>query len=143
MNETSYIGLHELAEKHPMFSFDDKDMVRYEMVREWIITKQSAEQIAEKYNYSRSRIHVNAKRIEEEGLAGILNKKRGPKEPTKVTAEIEKLVLNIRKKEDKSIDEIAKDLKEKHGISVSAKAVDIVLTKHKIPKKKRGRKPNK
>lgn len=142
MDEMSYIGLHRLAEMHPMFSFDDKDMVRYEMVREWLVTNQSAEQVAEKYNYSRSRIHVNAKRIEEVGLAGILDKKRGPKEPTKATVEIEKLVLNIRKKENKSIDEIAKDLKEKHGISISMKTVDIILSKHKIPKKNRGRKPN-
>ncbi len=141
MDSTSYIGLHELIKMHPIFNIEDKEMVRYEMIREWVATDQSAEKVAEKYGYTRSRVHVNAKRIEKEGLAGVFNRRCGPKKPRKVTPEIEKLVIQIRKKENKSIDEIVKDLKEKHEISISMKTVDNILTKHKIPKKNRGRKP--
>ena len=141
MEKTAYVGLHELTKKHPMFSFEDKAIVRYEMVREWIATDQSANVVAKKYGYTRTRVHVNAKRIEEEGIAGVIDKKPGPKEPTKATPEVEQLVIQIRRRDKKAIDEIAKELKEKYGISLSPRSVDTILTKNKLPKKNRGRKP--
>lgn len=124
-----------------MFSFEDTNMVRYEMVREWIATDQTAEQVVKKYGYTRSRLYVNSRRIQEEGVSGVIDKKRGPKGPTKATPDVQRLIINIRKRDGKAVDEIAKELKEKHGVSISMKTVDTILSQHKISKKKRGRKP--
>lgn len=107
------------------FNPEDKAQVRYEMLREAETTDKTVEETARKYGYSRARYYVYKRRFEKEGLLGLFDKKRGPKEPHKVKGKLWEKIVELRS-EEKNIYRITDELKEM-GYEVSAKSVERVV----------------
>lgn len=137
---TAYIGLNELKHIDPAFDTDDKVLIRYEMVREYLVGPQSGEKIAIRCGYSPTQLYMWAKRFSEKGILGLVDEKTGPKGPIKATEDMEQRILQLREQQDLTITEISAVLKEE-GTPLGPTTVDKVLTKNGVAKKKRGRKP--
>ena len=135
-----YIGYKELQSMNAFIKKDDKVLRRYEMIREQIVTKTSIEKVSKKYGYSSRHFYWCRKRFQESGLVGLVDRPPGPKNPYKIKPDIEKEILELRKKK-LSIYEISEELK-KENKGITPKSVDNILNKHHKSKKKRGRKPN-
>jgi hypothetical protein len=137
----SYIGYDQLKIQSDLINEDDKALLRYEMLREQIVTKENIESVSERYGYSSRHFFWCRDRFREYGLVGLVDKPPGPKRPHKIKPDVERKILYYRKK-NLSIYDVSDELK-KDGIDITPKSVDNVLNKHHKPKKKRGRKPNK
>ena len=138
-----YIDIGQLRRKHPSFDKEDTVLTRYEMVREYRATDINVSDLCLKFGTSQRQFHTFRARFEEEGILGLADRKSGPKGSWKITPEVEELILKIRRTENLNINEISQVLLERHQIEVSPSAIDEVLTKHGMMKKKRGRKPKK
>ena len=134
----TYIGFEELQSMSDLITEDDKVLLRYEMLREQIVTKATIKSVSNKYGYNPRHFYWCRNRFKERGIFGLVDREPGPKNPHKVTPEVERKILHFRKK-DLSIYEIADEL-ERQNVKITPKSVDVVLNKHHKPKKKRGRK---
>ena len=139
--KSNYIGYEQLRSGSNLIKEDDKVLLRYEMIREQIVTKASISSISQKYGYSPRHFYWCRERFQEDGIIGLVDRAPGPKKPHKIKPDIEKKILNLRKKK-LSIYSISDELK-RENIKITPKSVDNVLNKHHKPKKNRGRKPNK
>ena len=137
----AYIGFEELRNISDLISQEDKVLRRYEMLREQMVTKATITSISQKYGYNPRHFYWCRDRFEKSGIVGLVDRNPGPNNPHKITPEVEKKILHLRKK-DLSIYEIADEL-SKRNVEITPKSIDIVLNKHHKPKKKRGRKPQK
>lgn len=138
---STYIGYKELQSLTNLIKKEDKVLLRYEMLREQIATKASIESISQKYGYNPRHFYWCRNRFQENGIAGLVERRPGPKNPHKIKPNIEKRILELRKK-NLSIYEISDQL-EKQNLKLTPKSVDNVLNKHHKSKKNRGRKPGK
>lgn len=70
--------------------FDPRDQlqVRYEMLRSHLVDSQAVVRICQRYGISRQTFYNVQERFLNEGSAGLLAKKPGPKGPSKLTAEV-------------------------------------------------------
>lgn len=118
------------------FKREDKVQMRYEMLREAETTDKTIEETAEKYGYSRARYYIYRRRYEEEGMLGLQDRKRGPKEPHKVKGELWEKIVELRS-EGKNIYRITGELKEM-GHDISAKSVERVVNAEGMRLKKNG-----
>jgi len=66
----------------------DKVQVKYEMLRAHALDGVSAAGAARTHGYSRAAFYVVAAAFAEQGMAGLLDERRGRKGPTKLTPEI-------------------------------------------------------
>ena len=138
--QSSYVGYKQLQNINDLIKKDDKVLLRYEMLREQIVTKATIASVSRKYGYNPRHFYWCRNRFQEYGILGLVDKRPGPKRSYKIKPEIEKKILLLRKK-DLSIYDISDELK-KEDIDITPKSVDNVLNKHHKPKKNRGRKAN-
>jgi len=137
-SEREYVGLKEL-EKIDMMTLDDKVQRVYEMLREYAVTGCTVTKVCREYRYSRTTFYEYYNRLsEEKSLLALADRPRGPKNPSKVTKQVEDRIVEIRKIDpSKSIYDIADQL-EKEGITISHMSVNRVLKKRAFPDLKRG-----
>jgi transposase-like protein len=140
-NPPEYIEYETLKEMSDLFKEEDKILQKYEMLREQIATRATVKSVSEKFGYNPRHFYWCRRRFREEGILGLVDKQPGPKKPYKIKPNIEKRILQLRKK-DLSIYEISDELK-KENIEITPKSVDTILNKHHKPKKNRGRKSKK
>jgi transposase len=71
-------------------SFDPRDLVqvRYEMLRRHLVDGQPVAGVARTFGMSRQMFYLLARAFREEGLPGLLPRKRGPKRARKATDEV-------------------------------------------------------
>jgi transposase len=72
----------------PFFFAWDKVQVKYEMLRAHAVEGCSVTDAAAAHGYSRAEFYLVAAGFEEAGMTGLLEKPRGRKGPTKLTAEV-------------------------------------------------------
>jgi len=133
-----YVGLKQL-EKIDMMALNDKVQRVYEMLREYAVTGCSVTEVSREYGYSRTTFYEYYHRLNEErSLLALADRPRGPKNPSKVTKEVEDRIVEIRKTDpSKSIYDIA-DQVGKEGIAISHMSVSRVLKKRAFPDSGRG-----
>jgi transposase len=122
----------------PQFSgdefFDPRDTVqiRYEMVRRVEVERDPVSATARAFGCSRPTFYHARKSLQEEGLGGLVPKKRGPRRGHKMKGEVLSAVL-LAKEEDPglSAEELAEMVLSRFGVSVHPRTVRRALSPRK------------
>jgi len=127
--------------RNPFFKKEDTAVIKYEMLRMEATTKKPVTQVCKDFSYTRKTFYDAKARYENEGMAGLLERVRGHKNPLKVTDQIEDLVLSIKRErlndpkfKNSHLYEVLKEECAARGIplSISQKTVDRILLKHNL-----------
>ncbi|MGH9382249.1 MAG: helix-turn-helix domain-containing protein [Thermoanaerobaculia bacterium] len=110
------------------FDAEDKLQVKYEMLRSHQVDRVPVSRAAALFGYSRQAYYQIQRGFEREGVAGLWEKKRGRKGPTKCTPEI--VAFLVRQKQaapELSGRELAERLREEKGVEVHRRTVEKIV----------------
>jgi transposase len=132
--------------KDPLFLehtnfFDPCDnlQIRYEMLRSHLIESDSVVGVCRRFGLSRQSFYTLQEKFKQEGSAGLLPKRPGPRAPSKLTAEVLEFVLQSLQADEKiATVEIKSQIQQKFGISLHRRTIE-KLCKDLSLKKNSGR----
>lgn len=118
--------------KDPLFLehanfFDPCDnlQIRYEMLRSHLIESDSVVGVCRRFGLSRQSFYTLQEKFKQEGSAGLLPKKPGPRGPSKLTAEVLEFVLqSLRTDEKIAMVELKSQIQQKFGISLHRRTIE-------------------
>lgn len=118
--------------KDPLFLehahfFDPCDnlQIRYEMLRSHLIESDSVVGVCRRFGISRQSFYTLQEKFKQEGTAGLLPRKPGPRGPTKLTAEVLEFVLQSLQADEKiAVVEIKSQIQQKFGVSLHRRTVE-------------------
>lgn len=112
--------------------FDPRDLVqvKYEMVRRVEVEGSAVTRVVADFGFSRPTFYESRKAVEEQGLAGLLPKKRGPRSGHKVTAEVLSFLVTARQ-EEPGVDaaELARRVAARFGRDIHPRTVQRALAR--------------
>lgn len=114
--------------------FDPQDLiqVKYEMLRRVQKEEMPISTVAASFGVSRPAFYKAQQDFAREGLAGLMARRRGPKEGHKVTAEVLAFVEQIRAQEPSvTTPELLRKIQKKFGLQVHRRTVERALTSAK------------
>lgn len=123
---------HELFHNSDFFDPEDLLQVKYEMLRQVEIDRQSVSASAKAFGFSRPSFYQNQSAFQQAGLAGLLPAKRGPRSGHKLTTEVMEF-LNRSQAADASLShsQLAEAVRERFGLSVHPRSIDRQLRRQK------------
>ena len=137
-----FLAAHQALHPHPeriadaMFQqsgfFDPRDLVqvRYELLRHHLVDKQPVTEIIRDFGVSRQMFYVLLRMFQQEGLAGLLPRKRGPKSADKCTEAIVAFVAARRKESPgRSTKELVEDVGKKFGVQLHPRTLERRLSR--------------
>jgi transposase len=142
----SHGALHPHPERvrDPLFQgsafFDPRDLVqvRYESLRRHLVDGQAVAAVARAFGMSRQMFYLLARDFREEGLIGLLPRKRGPKGARKGTDEILAYVAGCRTgSPGRSTRELIDDVHREFGVRLHPRTLERGLARR--GKKRRAR----
>ena len=107
--------------------FDPRDLVqvRYELLRHHLVERQPVTEIIRDFGISRQMFYVLLRIFQQEGLAGLLPRKRGPKGAHKCTDAIVAFVAARREESPgRSTKELAEDVGSKFGVRLHPRTLE-------------------
>jgi transposase len=107
--------------------FDPRDLVqvRYELLRRHLVDKQPVTELIRDFGISRQMFYVLLRMFQQEGLAGLLPRKRGPKSAHKCTDAILAFVVARREESPgRSAKELAEDVGRKFGVQLHPRTLE-------------------
>lgn len=117
----------------------DNFQIRYEMLRSHLIESDSVVGVCRRFGLSRQSFYTLEEKFKQEGSAGLLPKKPGPRAPSKLTAEVLEFVLQSLQADEKiAMVELKSQIQQKFGISLHRRTVE-KLCKDLSLKKNSGR----
>ncbi|MBA7670059.1 hypothetical protein ES703_78202 [subsurface metagenome] len=122
----------ELFQKHDFFDPCDLIQVKYEMIRRvekdgWTISKA-----ANVFGFSRLSFYKIKQLLGQEGLWGLIPRKRGPKGAYKLTDKVMEFVESCMKNNDTlRAPELGELIKEHFGFSVHSRSIERALERKK------------
>jgi transposase len=121
----------------PLFAedsfFDPRDLVqvKYEMLRRVERERHSVTGAATAFGFSRPSFYQALSAFEENGLAGLVPHKRGPRQAHKLTDEVLTFIVETRRKEPPIRSaELARLIEERFGIKVHPRSIERSLLRH-------------
>ena len=120
--------------------FDPRDLVqvRYEMLRRHLVDGQPVASVARTFGMSRQMFYLLARAFREEGLSGLLPRKRGPKRARKGTDEILAYVVGLRAgSPGRPTRELVDDVRREFGVRLHPRTLERGLARR--GKKRRAR----
>jgi transposase len=112
--------------------FDPRDIVqvRYEMLRRVQTDEAPVTQAAAEFGFSRPTFYETQANFDQAGIAGLVPRKRGPRGPHKLSAEVLEF-LQARVEPDQPIRarKLARDLLEQMGLEVHPRTIERVLSR--------------
>ena len=132
LNPRSQDVQHEVFRNSSFFDPEDLVQVKYEMLRQVGIDRQSISASAEAFGFSRPSFYQAQSAFQQAGLAGLLPEKRGPRSGHKLTAEVMEFVSQA-KAADASLshEQLAQAVLEQFGLSGHPRSVDRQLRRQK------------
>ncbi len=113
--------------------FDPRDLVqvKYEMLRRVQADGNSITDAAVAFGFSRPSFYQAQAAFEQDGLAGLVPRKRGPKQAHKLTDEVLAFIREARQN-DSSIQagELARLIHQRFGITVHPRSIQRALLRH-------------
>ena len=112
--------------------FDPRDLVqvRYEMLRRHLVERQSVTEIIRDFGVSRQMFYVLLRMFQQDGLAGLLPRKRGPKAAHKCTAAVDAFIAACRKESPgRPIKELAEEVRTKFGVQLHPRTLERHLSR--------------
>ena len=121
----------------PLFAtdsfFDPRDLVqvKYEMLRRVQAEGKSVTDAADAFGFSRPSFYQAQSAFQQDGLAGLVPHKRGPKQAHKLTDEVLTFIGETRQK-DPSVRaaELARLVHERFGTTVHPRSIERSLLRH-------------
>jgi transposase len=113
--------------------FDARDLVqvKYEMLRRVRTDGQSVTDAAANFGFSRPSFYQAQSAFEQDGLAGLVPHKRGPRQAHKLTDEILTFIGEAREKEASiRLPDLAERIQERFGIKVHPRSIERSLLRH-------------
>lgn len=126
----------ELLEKSPFFDANDLMQMKYEMLRSVSVDQQSVADAAHIFGLSRVAYYHAQEQYQKHGLAGLLPRRRGPKQPHKFTAEvlsfIEEQLAAAGQRPDWNL--LSKQIADRFGINTHPRSVERAVKQKKMAK---------
>jgi transposase len=113
--------------------FDPRDLVqvKYEMLRRVQAEGQSVTDASANFGFSRPSFYQALSAFEQDGLAGLVPHKRGPKQAHKLTHEVLTFIGEVRQKEPPvRLPDLVKLIQERFGIRVHPRSIERSLLRH-------------
>ena len=113
--------------------FDRRDLVqvKYEMLRRVQAEGQSVTDASANFGFSRPSFYQALSAFEQDGLAGLVPHKRGPKQAHKLTEEVLAFIGEMRQKEPSvRLPDLVKLIQERFGIRVHPRSIERSLLRH-------------
>ena len=136
LREHGSLNPHPEAVEDPAFAdsefFDPDDLVqvKYEMLRRVRVDKQPVSHAAAEYGLSRPAFYQARAGFEREGIAGLFPKKRGPKGPSKLSAEIVDFLVKTRQADDGvKVAQLVSKVHQRFGVSVHRRSIERALAR--------------
>jgi len=110
--------------------FDPRDLVqvKYEMLRKVRVDKRPVTETTQNFGFSRPSFYEAQGAFEQEGLIGLVPKKRGPQSRHKVSEEILHFIEGLFKDEGRlSMVEVARRVEERLGIKIHPSSFERAL----------------
>ena len=122
----------ELFLKHDFFDAQDLVQVKYEMIRRVQKDEWTVEKAIKAFGFSRPTFYETQKAIEQDGVAGLVPQKKGPKEGHKLTNERMKYVEQLLSRKDPpGVPEIMVRIEERFGITVHRRSMERAINRWK------------
>jgi len=113
--------------------FDPRDLVqvKYEMLRRVRTEGQSVTDAASNFGFSRPSFYQTQSAFDQNGLAGLVPHKRGPKQAHKLTEEVITFIGEVRQKEPSiRLPDLVNRIEERIGIKVHPRSIERRLLRH-------------
>ncbi len=113
--------------------FDPRDLVqvKYEMLRRVQTEGQSVTDASANFGFSRPSFYQALSGFEQDGLAGLVPRKRGPKQAHKLTEEVLTFIGEVRQKEPSvRLPDLVKLIQERFGTKVHPRSIERSLLRH-------------
>lgn len=131
-NEHGHLVVSPLFQQSDFFDPLDKVQVKYEMLRAALVDMVAVSHASQQFGYSRESFYTAADLLRDRGVVGLVDGKRGPKQPRKLGAEAQQFLENeIAKNPAMSAGELAKRLAEELSINVHRRSVERFRREHK------------
>ena len=119
----------EIFSKSNFFDAHDLVQVKYEMLRAVVQERRDVSSTAEAFGFSRVSFYQIKSDFDENGIAGLLPKKRGPKGSRKVNQRDIEFAQNLVGTHTKA--QIIMRLKEERGVEISKRTLERQLSEKK------------
>jgi len=119
--------------------FDRRDLVqvRYELLRRHLVEARPVTEIIRDFGVSRQMFYVLLRMFQQEGLSGLLPRKRGPRGAHKCSAAIVAFVASRREElPGRSTQELAEDVAGKFGVQLHPRTLERQLSRQKKKRRK-------
>jgi transposase len=121
----------ELFLQEEFFDPHDLVQVKYEMLRRVQAEGQSVTNASANFGFSRPSFYQALSAFEQDGLAGLVPHKRGPKQAHKLTQEVLTFIGEMRQKEPSvRLPDLVKLIQERFGIRVHPRSIERSLLRH-------------
>ncbi len=129
-------------EEGEFFDPQDKIQLKYEMLRAQAVDGETVTEAAERFGYTRESFYQNQKRLRQEGIVGLADRKKGRQGPEKLQPKILQF-LRERKRQDPSLSgaRLAALVQEQFGVSLHRRTVERALPLAG-PRQKKRRRPS-
>lgn len=107
--------------------YNPKDLVqvKYEMLRDAEITGRTVKEAAEDYGFSRAAYYSIKEGFEQQGMAALFPKKPGPKQPRKLTVELQGFIDEFRRlNPDAGTLELVNAIFEQEGVEIGRRTIE-------------------
>jgi transposase len=130
-----------LFQRLDFFDPQDKLQVKYEMLRSQELDRLPISRAAELFGYTRQAFYQIRSAFRREGMAGLLEKKRGRKGPLKCTPEVIAFVVQAKQVDPElSGRELAQRLLEERGVEVHPRSIQKIVSGLGRPRSRRKKK---
>ena len=117
LNPNSAKVLNQLFLENGFFDADDIVQTKYEMLRSVRKQNITVKEASESFGFSRPAFYQAQSCFDQEGLAGLFPKKRGPKNRHKITEEIMQFVNNaMAETHSLDINDVVNLIKERYDL---------------------------
>ena len=113
--------------------FDPRDLVqvKYEMLRRVRTEGKSVTDAVADFGFSRPSFYQAQSVFEQDGLAGLVPRKRGPKQAHKLTDEVLTFIGEVRQQEPSiRLPDLVKHIQERFGTKVHPRSIERSLLRH-------------
>lgn len=126
-----------LFQSHPFFDAEDKAQVKYEMLRRREVERSGLMESCREFGFTRESYRHILNRFQQEGMAGLFERKPGRRGPLKVTDEV-RSVLEREREQDPQVspEEVARRCYEQTGVKLSRRTIYRVREEQGRRKKK-------
>jgi transposase len=122
----------ELFRIHEFFDARDVVQVKYEMVRRVQVDGQAVAHVAKAFGFSRPSFYQSLEVFQQQGLAGLIPKRRGPTRAHKLSDEVLKYIDELQTLDEAlRAPDLSQRVLEKFGLSVHPRSIERAVQRRK------------